>query len=179
MDRFKTRELTLIAVFSAAWIGYTFISSMTIGQVVHGVDVHVVRSVFLVLIVALLGRFGGATWMTVIVGLFYLSSRTPYPAIIITLATMASGLVYDVYIRILGYQNSVNWKIMPVGVILAGLVQSVVTLGSLTAMGFFPSRILQTVWVTGLGRNVIASILASFICLAISKRVLSAYGQNY
>ena len=179
MEKFKTKELTLIAVFSAAWIAYTFFSNMVVGQIVHGIDVHVVRSVLLVLIVALMGRFGGATWMAIIVGLFYLSSRTPYPSVIITAATIASGLVYDVYNKFMGYKNCTSLKFMPLGVVLAGLTQSVMTLGLVTWIGFFPSRALEGIWITGLTRNVIASIVGIMIALAISKRVVSLYSKSY
>jgi len=178
MEKFKTKELALIAVFSAAWIGYTFVSSMAIGQIAKGIDVHVVRSVLLVLIVAMMGRFGGATWMTAIVGIFYLSSRTPYPPIIISFATIASGLVYDIYVKLTGYHNATNWKVFPIGVLLAGLVQSVVTMGTLTLLNFFPARAIQAAWIAGLTKNVTASIVAIVILLAISKRVVPVYKNN-
>ena len=175
MEKFKTKELSLIAVFAATWIGYTFLSSMAIGQIAKGIDVHVVRSVLLVLIVAMLGRFGGATWMTVIVGIFYLSSRTPYPPVIISIATIASGLVYDIYVKMTGYKNATNWKIFPIGVLLAGLVQSVTTLGILTWLEFFPARAVNAVWTTGLTKNVTASAVAIVIAVAINKRVVPIY----
>lgn len=175
MEKFKAKELSLIAVFSATWIGYTFLSNMAIGQIAHGIDVHVVRSVLLVLIVAMIGRFGGAVWMTTIVGIFYLSSRTPYPPVIITAATIASGLVYDIYVKLTGYNNSTNWKVFPIGVLLAGLVQSVTTLGTLTVLEFFPARAVQTVWMTGLTKNVSASIVAIIITAAIVKRIVPIY----
>ena len=178
MEKFKTKELSLIAVFAAAWIGYTFLSSMAIGQIARGLDVHVVRSVLLVLIVAMLGRFGGATWMTIIVGIFYLSSRTPYPPVIISVATIASGLVYDVYVKLAGYKNATNWKVFPIGVLLAGLVQSVITLGTLTVLEFFPARAVEAAWITGLTKNVSASIVAIVITVSIVKRVVPIY-KNY
>jgi hypothetical protein len=178
MEKFKTKELALIAVFSAAWIGYTFLSSMAIGQIARGIDVHVVRSVLLVLIVAMIGRFGGATWMTTIVGIFYLSSRTPYPPILITIATIASGLAYDIYMKLTGYQNATNWKVFPIGVLIAGLVQSVSTLGLLTVLNFFPARAIEAAWVAGLTKNVTASIVAIVITVAIVKRVVPIY-KNY
>ena len=178
MDKFKTKELALIAVFSATWIGYTFLSSMAIGQIARGIDVHVVRSVLLVLIVAMIGRFGGALWMTTIVGIFYLSSRTPYPPVILTVATIASGLAYDIYVKLTGYQNSTNWKIFPIGVIIAGLVQSVATLGILTVLNFFPARAIEAAWTAGLTKNVTASIVGIVITAAIVKRVVPIY-KNY
>ena len=178
MEKFKTKELSLIAVFAATWIGYTFLSSMAIGQIARGLDVHIVRSVLLVLIVAMLGRFGGALWMTTIVGIFYLSSRTPYPSVIISIATIASGLAYDIYVKLTGYQNATNWKIFPIGVILAGLVQSVTTLGILTVLEFFPARAVEAAWMTGLTKNVTASIIAIVITVAIVKRVVPIY-NNY
>jgi len=178
LEKFKTKELSLIAVFSATWIGYTFISNMAIGQIAHGLDVHIVRSVLLVLIVAMIGRFGGALWMTTIVGIFYLSSRTPYPPVIITAATMASGLLYDIYVKLTGYKNATNWKVFPIGVVLAGLAQSVTTLGILTVLGFFPERAIQAAWIAGLTKNVTASIIAVFIAVAIVKRVVPIY-KNY
>jgi hypothetical protein len=178
MEKFKTKELSLIAVFSATWIGYTFLSNMAIGQIAHGLDVHIVRSVLLVLVVAMIGRFGGAIWMTTIVGIFYLSSRTPYPPIIITVATIASGIVYDLYVKLTGYQNATNWKVFPIGVILAGLVQSVATLGILTVLEFFPARAVEAAWTAGLTKNVTSSIIAIFIAVAIVKRVVPIY-KNY
>lgn len=178
MEKFKTKELALIAVFSATWIGYTFLSSMAIGQIAKGIDVHVVRSVLLVLIVAMIGRFGGATWMTVIVGIFYLSSRTPYPPVLITIATIASGLAYDIYVKMTGYQNATNWKVFPIGVLTAGLVQSVSTLGLLTVLNFFPARAIEAAWIAGLTKNVTASIVAIVITVAIVKRVVPIY-KNY
>ncbi|TFH14278.1 hypothetical protein E4H04_10500 [Candidatus Bathyarchaeota archaeon] len=178
MEKFKTKELALIAVFSATWIGYTFLSSMAIGQIAKGIDVHVVRSVLLVLIVAMIGRFGGATWMTTIVGIFYLSSRTPYPPVIITIATIASGLAYDIYVKITGYQNATNWKVFSIGVLIAGLVQSVSTLGLLTVLNFFPARAIEAAWIAGLTKNVTASIVAIVITVAIVKRVVPIY-KNY
>ena len=144
----------------------------------HGLDVHIVCSVLLVLIVAMIGRFGGALWMTTIVGIFYLSSRTPYPSVIITAATIASGLVYDIYVKVTGYKNADNWKIFPIGVLLAGVVQSVTTLGTLTALGFFPARAVEAAWIAGLTKNVTASIIAIFIAVAIVKRLVPIY-KNY
>ena len=178
MEKFKTKELALIAIFAAAWIGYTFLSNMSIGQIARGIDVHVVRSVLLVLIVAMTGRFGAATWMTTIVGIFYLSSRTPYPPVIITFATIASGLVYDVYAKVTGYMNTTNWKVYPIGILLAGLAQSVATMGTLTVLNFFPARAIEAAWIAGLTKNVTASVVAIFICVAIVKRVVPVY-KNY
>ena len=151
---------------------------MAIGQIARGLDVHIVRSVLLVLIVAMIGRFGGATWMTVIVGIFYLSSRTPYPSVIITAATIASGLAYDIYVKLTGYQNADNWKVYPFGILIAGLVQSATTLGLLTVLQFFPARAVEAAWIAGLTKNVTASIIAIVICFVIVKRVVPIY-KNY
>lgn len=116
--------------------------------------------------------------MTAIVGIFYLSSRTPYPPVIISIATIASGLVYDVYVKITGYQNATNWKVFPIGVLLAGLVQSVSTLGILTVLEFFPARAVNAAWTTGLTKNVTASIIAIVITATIVKRIVPIY-KNY
>jgi hypothetical protein len=57
--------------------------------------------------------------------------------VIITVAIITSRLVYDTYVKVIGYNITTNWNVFPIGVLLAGLAQSVTILGILTVLGFF------------------------------------------
>jgi hypothetical protein len=149
-----------------------------VGPVLHGVDVHLVRAVFTVLVGALVARFGAVTLLSTVVGIYYVTSRTPYPSVILTLATIVAGIAYDLYLHGLGHSRAaLNAKLVPPGILMSGLGQSVVTLGILSMMGFFPPRAMATVWSLGLARNAVGSFVGGVVGVLVSKKAVDLYGR--
>jgi len=67
------------AVFSAVYLAYAYLSSMLLGQILHGIDIHFLRALLLVILAARLRGAGGPTTMGFISGILLASAPFSSP----------------------------------------------------------------------------------------------------
>jgi hypothetical protein len=127
------------AVLSAVYVVYAGISSATIGQILHGVDVHFVRAFVLVIGAAQVKRFGVPTVIGFVSGLLFASFAIGAPPDFLFLipATIAAGFTYDIALRGGDYaKNATTLRRIFVATLLSSLSESVVVIGGLVAIGW-------------------------------------------
>jgi hypothetical protein len=166
--RLSTTDLTLTALFSAAYVAYSEISSLTIGGVTHGVDTFVIRSVVFVVLAASTMKFGPSTLMGAISGaIFTFIVPTPVPIYLFP-ALLLYGLTYDLYMRLTGFSTSATkTKHVAIATILSSAMMSLTALTILTWTGFLPVNGFIFIWTFGVLRDVAVGLVGGLLGLEI------------
>jgi len=174
----STRDLALTALFSTIYVVYSYISSVTVGGVTHGVDTFFIRSAIFVLLAASTMKFGPSTLMGAISGaIFTLVIPTPFPIYLFP-AVLLYGLTYDLYMHPLGFStNATKSKHVIVATIWSSAVMSLTALSVLTLVGFLPVKGLVFIWTFGLLRDITVGIVGSFLGLKIMKYAIQRQVQ--
>lgn len=170
---FSSQDLALIASLSAAYTGYSLISSYAVGQLTHGVDTFPVRSLLFVVLTALTVKAGSASLMGFLSGIT-LELVTPAPIrFYILFGVLAYGLVYDAYMNLRGFRHHVlKTDSVLIATTLSSLAMSVVALSIFTLAGFFPVGILPLIWTLGILRDIAMGIIGSVIGIKITRRIV-------
>jgi len=151
----SSKGLMLTALFSAIYVSYGYVSSITIGGVTHGVDTSFVRSALFPLLVAYTLQFGYSTLMGAVSGIiFTFVILGPFPIYLLP-SVLLYGLTYDLYMRTVGYStNAKKAKHILAASAVSSIVMSLVALAILTLMGILPTSGLVFIWVFGVLRDV-------------------------
>lgn len=163
----------LIALFSAIYVAYSYVSSATVGGVTHGLDTNLVRSALFVLLTALAMKFGASTLMGIICGaVFALAIPAPFPIYLLP-AVFLYGLTYDLYMRVLGFStHATKAKHVIMATIFSSAVMSIVALTALTWVGVLPTEGLVYIWSFGLLGDIVMGLIGSILGLRIAKYVI-------
>jgi hypothetical protein len=103
----KARIVAHAGVFSAAYLAYGFVSSITFGPQFHGLDVHLARAFFMAVLAARLRVPGGPSLMGLISGLLLLGIPAPSAPFLLP-ASVLAGLSYDLWMRGGAYAQNVS-----------------------------------------------------------------------
>ncbi len=173
----RARTISYGAILSAVYVVYGAISSTGPLQVLHGVDVHFVRALLLVIVAARVKRFGGPTVMGFVSALLFVAALSTSPApdfLLLIPATFAAGLAYDLALKGGNYaKNSLNLTRVFSATLVSSFAESVIVTGGLLAIGFnitqstgltallgFSPPIVLVVFIL-LGRNLLLSIIGA------------------
>ena len=188
----KAKVISYGAILSAVYVVYAAISSLAIGQVLQGVDVHFVRAMLLMVGAARVKRYGVPTVMGFASALLLASSPISSPDFFLLIpATFAAGLAYDLALRGGDYaKNALNLRRIFTATLLSSLSESLVVTGGLLAIGWpfsqsaefltavlgiAPSLALIIFFL--LGRNVLLSILGAetggYVLSRLNRKLLS------
>lgn len=157
---------------------YGFLSGITLGEQLHGVDVHIARAFFMATLAAQLSTPGGPTLMGIISGIAL--TRVPGPSAPFLLpASILAGITYDFFMRGGDYRTNTRkslWIFLASAV--SGLGESAVVMGGLTIIGFFGVAltpvVLFLIWIPELGGNVIMSLIGALIAYQVIRSRLKA-----
>jgi hypothetical protein len=180
----RSKIVAFSGLFAAAYLTYGFISSVSAGQILHGVDIHLVRALLMASLAAVLGYTGGPSIMGTVSGL--LLAGSPFGGASKTFllpSSVVAGLVFDLAMRGGKYGENVK-RLGRIGLAsgLSGLAESAVVTGGLTAIGFpfqeavelisivIPGVGLSHVWVYLLGRNLVMSVVGGLLAFMIIRR---------
>lgn len=170
--RFSTKDLMLTTSFSAIYVVYGYVSSVTVGGITHGVDVIFVGSALFVLLGAFTARFGAPTLMGAIAGaLFAFAVPAPFSFSLIP-ACIMYGLTYDIYMQLTGYPTNVTKKPhVIIASTLSSAMMSLTVFSVLTLMGFFQVNVsaLVFIWLAGILEGTIAGLAGGFLGLRIAR----------
>lgn len=166
----------LTALFSTIYVVYSYISSVTVGGVTHGVDTFFIRSAIFVLLAASTMKFGPSTLMGAISGaIFTLVIPTPFPIYLFP-AVLLYGLTYDLYMHLLGFSaNATKTKHVIPATILSSAVMSLTVLSVLTGVGFLQVEGLVFIWTFGVLRDIAVGLMGCFLGLKMVRYVI--HGQ--
>jgi len=180
----RSKVVAFSGLFSALYLAYGFVSGVSIGNILHAVDVHLVRAFLMASLAAVLGYAWGSTLMGTVSGI--LLAGSPFGGAskpFLLPASVAAGLVFDLAMRGGDYSKNVK-KLSRIQIAagLSGLVESAVVNGGLTAIGFpfqeavevialvIPGVTLGHVWLYLLGRNLVMSLIGGFLAFIIIRR---------
>lgn len=172
----RAKIISYGAVLSAVYVVYAAVSSLAIGQVLQGVDVHFVRALLLMVGAASVKRFGVPTVVGFASALLLALSPISSPDFFLLIpATFAAGLFYDLALRGGEYaRNALNLKRIFAATLLSSLSESIIVTDGLLAIGWpfaqstefltavvgiAPSLTLVVFFL--LGRNILLSILGA------------------
>ncbi len=174
--------VTNSAAFSAVYVTYGYLSSIILGNILHGMDIHFIRAFLMIILAVRLKNVGGPTLMGFISGvLIFVAPFSSPDKPILPFATIAAGTAYDAALR-KGYSNNV---VKPIRVLpaasLSGVVEAVVVTVGLTVMGFpfeeaaallslfIPKADVYAIWGYLLGRNLVISLVGAIAALNLVK----------
>lgn len=171
----KAKIISYGAILSAVYLVYGAVSSLVFGQVLHGVDVHFVRALILVVGAARVRQFGVPTVIGFVSALLFAASPISSPDFLLLIpATLAAGVAYDLALRAGNYaENALNIRRIFGATILSSIAESIVVTGGLLAVGFDiykSSGLTALMGITPpialvvfflLGRNVLLSVIGA------------------
>jgi hypothetical protein len=94
---FTSRDLALVAGMSALYLGYGYVSGVTLGHTIREVDLFFLISVLFTVLVSLTRKHWIATILGTVTGLILVA--TPGAPLAVTLALIPNGIVFDLTLR--------------------------------------------------------------------------------
>ncbi len=91
---FTSRDLSLIAVFAALYLGYAAVSSVPLRAVTLSIDLFFLGSALFVILTYITQKRWAATLLATVSGLILLGTPAPFP-VHTTLSLVAGGIVFD------------------------------------------------------------------------------------
>ncbi len=96
-----SRYVALVAVLTALFTAYGYVSSIELRAITHSVDLFFLLPAFFAILISLTGKKWGGTILATIIGLIFLgtpsagSNFSPH----ITASVIVNGLVFDLYLQ--------------------------------------------------------------------------------
>ncbi len=168
----NTQGIALTAILAAVYVTYALLSSYLVGNITHGIDNFIIRSLLFVVLVGLTKGFGYSTMMGGISGLV-LEFTVPSPVRFYLLPSLlAYGVIFDIAMNIVKSPESASFTIRVImGTFFASMVMSVVALSVFTLVGFFPQQIIPIIWTFGVIRDVVLGILGAVFGLLLIRQL--------
>src|SRR2546422_7920566 len=100
-EKSTTRYVALVAVLTALFTAYGYVSSVELRAITHSVDLFFLLPAFFAILISLAGNKWGGTILAAIIGLIFLgtpsagSNFSPH----ITASLIVNGLVFDLYLH--------------------------------------------------------------------------------
>jgi hypothetical protein len=168
----NTQGIALTAILAAVYVAYALLSSYLVGNITHGIDNFVIRSLLFVILVGLTAGFGYSTMMGGIAGLV-LEFTVPSPVRFYLLPSLlAYGLILDLFMNTNRPPNASSFTIRAIaGTFFASMTMSVVALAVFTLVGFFPPQLIPIIWTFGIIRDVVLGIIGAAIGLLLVQQL--------
>ena len=172
MVQSRSLSIALTAVLSAVYVSYALVSSYLIGNVAHGVDNFIVRSLVFVVLGVVTRRFGYCIMMGGVTGLL-LELTVPAPIrFYIVLSLLAYGVVFDVVLTFhRDPERGPNALRLLLGTVLASVAMSSTALAVFTLVGFFPPLLLPIIWGLEIAVDVTMGIIGAVIGIVLIRRI--------
>jgi hypothetical protein len=168
-----SRDITVVALFSAVYVVYGVISSYGVGHLTHGIDTHLTRSLTVTVLAAYIGKFTAPTLMGVVSGLLLgFLIPAPFGLIYLPPSVFAYCLVYDVYMRQVGYPRSAaNTRHILVATVIASVLMSIIALALLSVLQVFRPEVLLFAWIGELVGGTVLGIGGSLVAVRIVRQL--------
>jgi hypothetical protein len=168
----RSQGIALSAILAAVYVAFALIAGYLIGNITHGVENFIVRSLLFVILAGLTVGFGYSTIMGGISGLLLeFTIPTPIPFYLLP-SLFAYGLVFDLATNLNRAPNT-NLSTLRVllATILASAAMSVVALTVFTLAGFFPPPLLPIIWGLEITTDVVLGVIGAVIGLALVRQL--------
>lgn len=172
-NSFTSRDLALVAGMSALYLGYGYVSGVTLGHTIREVDLFFLISAIFTILVSLTRKPWSATILGTVTGLILIT--TPGAPLAVTLALIPNGLVFDLTLRAGDHIfDSLSRKRFVVAGALGNLAMAVFGLAMLQLFGFFHGfgvPTLLVIWVTALVGDTLVGALGALFGTAVVRRL--------
>jgi hypothetical protein len=170
---FTSRDLALVAGMSALYLGYGYVSGVTLGHAIREVDLFFLISVLFTVLVSLTHKHWIATILGTVTGLILVA--TPGAPLAVTLALIPNGIVFDLTLRAGDhiFDNTSRKRFIAAGA-LGNFAMAVFGLAMLQAFGFFHGLGVSTllvIWVTALVGDTLVGALGALFGTAVVRRL--------
>ena len=172
-NSFTSRDLALVAGMSALYLGYGYVSGVTLGHTIREVDLFFLISALFTILVSLTRKPWTATILGTVTGLILVT--TPGAPLAVTLAMIPNGIVFDLTLRAGDHIfDNLSRKRFVVAGALGNLAMAVFGLAMLQAFGFFHGfgvSALIVIWVTALVGDTLVGALGALFGTAVVRRL--------
>ena len=170
---FTSRDLALVAGMSALYLGYGYVSGVTLGHTIREVDLFFLISALFTILVSLTRKPWTATILGTVTGLILIT--TPGAPLAVTLALIPNGLVFDLTLRAGDHLfDNLSRKRFVVAGALGNLAMAIFGLAMLQGLGFFHGfgvSTLLVIWVTALVGDTLVGALGALFGTAVVRRL--------
>jgi hypothetical protein len=170
---FTSRDLALVAGMSALYLGYGYVSGVTLGHTIREVDLFFLISALFTILVSLTRKHWSATILGTVTGLILVA--TPGAPLAVTLALIPNGIVFDLTLRA-GDRifDDISRKRFVVAGALGNLAMAIYGLAMLQAFGFFHGFGISTllvIWVTAIVGDTLVGALGAVFGTAVVRHL--------
>ncbi len=167
----SSRDIALIASMSALYAAYSFLSSNTIGNFIHGVDTFFIRSLLFVVLSFSTAKTGVASLMGLVSGMI-IEFTTPSPIhFYIFPSVLTYGVVYDIFLWKFRALPHPRTSTVLMATVLSSVAMATAALSVFTYVSFFSPEILPIIWVFGILRDVVMGLIGACVGVKISRAV--------
>src|SRR6266581_1217431 len=166
-----SRYVALVAVLTALFTAYGYVSSVELRAITHSVDLFFLLPAFFAILISLTGKKRGGTILAAIIGLIFLgtpsagSNFSPH----ITASVIVNGLVFDLYLqRSGGSLLDPSRKHLVLAGTLGNLAMAPTGLLVLQAVGFSSSAVI---WAIALIGDTLVGAAGAFFGTLVVERV--------
>src|SRR5437879_12095102 len=170
---FTSRDLALVAGMSALYLGYSYVSGVTLGHTIREVDLFVLISALFTILVSLTRKPWTSTILGTVTGLILVT--TPGAPLAVTLALIPNGIVFDLTLRAGDHIfDNLSRKRFIVAGALGNLAMAVFGIAMLQAFGFlhgFGGSTLSVIWCPALVGDTLVGALGALFGTAVVRRL--------
>lgn len=142
---FTSRDLALISAFAGLYLGYGYVSSVTLRGVTRSGDLFFLIACLFAILASVVQRPWASTLLATVTGLIFLGTPGTL-SVHITVALVTNGLVFDLYLRLRrsGIDHVSRRDIVIAGT-LGNLVMAAITFAALRILGLLSLPLLWVV----------------------------------
>ncbi|MBO3798412.1 MAG: hypothetical protein QXO47_02590 [Thermoproteota archaeon] len=171
MKKFSTRDIALVAAFSAIWIASETYLGPTISLItgVHGVIQRFLGWMLMVIMAKIAGRFGNVTIMATVSSLATRIFRSMQVyALFVGLGYAVGGLTFDLLYFLPGSQKNIGKKYTVFVSLVSGTVASIpYMLFRFFILGFYGFLIWFPIYAPDMAKSIGLSVLGALTGLSI------------
>lgn len=178
---FTNRDIALVAGFAALYLGYGYVSSLTLRTATRSLDLFFLIAVLFTILASITRRAWSSTLLGTVTGILFLGqafSGAPFSPHI-PLSLVANGIVFDSYVRFTGSETSrYERNHLIVAAALGNFVMALVGLGVLQAVGILGSSSSVIYWVAIYATFSLANIVVGALGALLGSIVITRLGAR-
>ncbi len=165
---YQSRDVALIAVFAGLYLGYGYVSSVTLRSITRSTDLFFLIAVLFTVLAYEVRQSWSATLLGTISGVIFLGTPAPF-ALHIAASIIANGLVFDLYLRLMNRRTTPPSRVHVVtGATIGNLVMAIVGLSALQAVG---TILPWYIWAAAIVIDTLVGGLGALFGIAIVRRL--------
>ena len=165
---YQSRDIALIAVFAGLYLGYGYVSSVTLRSITRSTDLFFLIAVLFTVLAYEVRQSWSATLLGTITGIIFLGTPAPF-ALHIAASLIANGLVFDIYVRLMNRRTTPPSRLQVImGATLGNFVMAIVGLSALQAVG---ASLPWYIWAVAIVGDSFVGGLGAVFGIAVVRRL--------